>query len=384
MLAEAMAPSFRRLVLAVTISLAALVSLPGVASAGSFHVVFPQQLETTVMQGQSTTFTMDVQAFGAVPCSDTTAPVKVAELYSVDAVGDIAAGQPAEMPITTGDTRGVSDNCYVNSPIEVPLTVTAAIDTPAGDYHTFVPYGQRGSDTLDLQGPPLTIHVTPAQPAAPLPPPQLQPEIVVLGEREAAKPVLGKSVLLTHVKGTVTYRSPGKTLTQLTGAAVVPNGTLVDVRSGVVKVTVVRDKSGALDSVDAWGGTFTVNQDARFTRPLTSFVLTAMSSSSRSVAKSARAARAHAAKSKKKNLLWVNGKGNFKTKGKRASAIVRGTYWLTKETSSGTMVHVKRGLVAVRDFVKKKTVLVSQGQTYTAKVRSHVARRVPAFTGAVR
>jgi ferric-dicitrate binding protein FerR (iron transport regulator) len=90
---------------------------------------------------------------------------------------------------------------------------------------------------------------------------------------------------------------------------------------------------------------------------------------------------ATAAKASAKRSLWVNGKGNFKTRGKRASAIVRGTYWLTEETDAGTRVQVKRGLVAVRDFVKKVTVLVPAGRSYVAKPRAPVLHRLPAFTG---
>ena len=111
-------------------------------------------------------------------------------------------------------------------------------------------------------------------------------------------------------------------------------------------------------------------------KPPTTLPLTGGAAGSRKVAT--------AAKAVKKRSLWVNGKGNFKTKGKRASAIIRGTYWVTEETSAGTRVQVKRGLVAVRDFVKKKTVLVSAGQDYTARPRKVVARRVPAFTGSLR
>ena len=101
--------------------------------------------------------------------------------------------------------------------------------------------------------------------------------------------------------------------------------------------------------------------------------------------KGATAARAQRVqKVTRKSSLWVNGKGNFKTRGKRASAIVRGTYWYTQETARGTKVTVKRGLVAVRDFAKHRTVLVSRGQSYTATPPEAVIHRAPAFTGSVR
>jgi hypothetical protein len=347
-------------------------------------VVFPQSAEVTVVQGSSTAFTLEVQAFGATRCDATTVPVTIDTLYSVDAAGDVAAGVVADMPIQTDQTRGSSENCDIKNPVLVPLTATAAATTPVGDYKTVIRYGKGGDGDIDLDGPPLTIHVVPPPPTPP--PPAIQapvapPAIIVLGERAAPKPVLGKSVMLTLVQGTVTYVAPGQSMKTLADSVVVQNGTKVDATNGVVKVTVVRDKTGVLDSADAWGGAFNANQGIeKGGRGLTTFKLRdSLGSTSQKGATAARVAKVAG-----KRSLWVNGKGNFKTRGKRASAIVRGTYWLTQETDAGTKVSVKRGLVAVRDLVRKRTVLVSGGHSYTAKPRTHVARRVPAFTGSLK
>ena len=379
-----MEPSPRTIRILVLGALAALMLLPSAAQAASLQVVFPQKAEVTVVQGSTKDFTLEVQAYGATGCDATTAPgVIIDTLYSVDSMGDIAAGVPAEMPIETDVTRGVSDNCYIKNPVLIPLTATTDENTPLGDHTSVIRYGKGGDGDVDLDGPELTIHVIPPE-AAPvvLPPPAIvPPEVMVLGERVAPKPVLGKSVMLTLVKDTVTYVAPGQGLTTLKGSVIVQNGTKVDATDGVVKVTVVRDRTGATDSADAWGGGFKVNQGIEKNgRGLTTMALhdALGAGSSKKGASAARVSRAT-----KKRSLWVNGKGNFKTRGKRASAIVRGTYWLTEETTEGTRVAVNRGLVAVRDLVRKKTILVSGGHSYTAKVPSHVARRVPAFTGSV-
>jgi hypothetical protein len=368
--------------LMVTVAMGLLMLLPGAASAESLHVVFPQTAEVTVVQGSTANFTLEVQAYGATRCDATTAPVLINTIYSVDAAGDIASGLPADMPIQTDQTRGTSENCDIKNPVVVPLTATAASTTSVGDHTSVIRYGKGGDGDIDLDGPVLTIHVVapPTQPAV-IPPPALAPpQIIVLGERIVPKPVLGKSFKIELVKGTVTYRSPGQAITTLTGSVIVPNGTRLDATDGVVKITVVRDSTGTLDTVDAWGGGFKGIQGIENSgRGLTTLTLADPLAVSKNVVNSARTARA--AKVTKKRSLWVNGKGNFKTKGKRASAIIRGTYWVTQETDAGTRVAVKRGLVAVRDLVRKKTVLVSSGQSYTAKVRSNVARRVPAFTG---
>jgi len=61
--------------------------------------------------------------------------------------------------------------------------------------------------------------------------------------------------------------------------------------------------------------------------------------------------------------LWGSGKGKFTTKGKYASATVRGTNWLIADYADHTLVTVRRGLVAVQNFVTKKTVLVPAGHS---------------------
>jgi hypothetical protein len=377
-----MEPSRRTIrMLALGALAAAALLLPAGAQAASLHVVFPQSAEVTVVQGSTSHFTLEVQAFGATSCDATTAPVVIDSLYSVDAVGDIAAGVPADMPIQTDQTRGTSENCDIKNPVLIPLTATAAGGTPVGDYAGVIRYGKGGDGDVDLDGPPLTIHVV-ARPAAPaLPQPVLAPpEIIVLGERITPKPELGKSVMLTLVKGTVTYIAPGKGLATLTESVIVPNGTKVDATNGVVKVTVARDKTGALDSADAWDGAFKVNQGIeKGGLGLTTLAL--RDGLTAAIKKGASAARV--ARASRKRSLWVNGKGNFKTRGKRASAIVRGTFWHTEETDAGTKVSVSRGLVAVRDLVRKRTILVSGGHSYTAKVKTRIARRVPAFTGSI-
>jgi hypothetical protein len=65
--------------------------------------------------------------------------------------------------------------------------------------------------------------------------------------------------------------------------------------------------------------------------------------------------------------LWGNGKGNFETQGRYAAATVRGTYWLTRDTCDGTLVVVKRGVVAVFDKLLRKTVLVRAGHSFLAQ-----------------
>jgi hypothetical protein len=64
--------------------------------------------------------------------------------------------------------------------------------------------------------------------------------------------------------------------------------------------------------------------------------------------------------------LWGSGKGRFTTKGKFASATVRGTEWLVADYCNGTLVSIRKGLVSVRDLVQQKTKLVRAGHSYFA------------------
>jgi hypothetical protein len=380
----------RRLLPSVlALAFAAVAAVP--ASAADLHFL-PAQVDVAVAQGGSIQFTIDAKADGDVGCTDTTVPVLLNHLFMVDRTGTVNAGNPGDVAITPepspnppGPPPGPPHDpnpghCHITNPVQVPLTVTAGADVPVGTYSTVIGYGRDDGDAddLDRKGPLLTIHVVEAPAPVVLPPPQLAPVQMAA----PPTPTLGKTVLLTPVNGSTFYIVPGKPQATLTGPTVVPNGTIVDARTSVVKVTVVRDKTGALDSVDAWGGAFVVSQ-AHGARPITTLTLRRIVSPGKNnlAASAARKRRRHASGVGAK--LWVNGKGNFKTSGDHGSAIVMGTYWLTQETATGTRVSVKEGVVAVRDFAHRRTIVLTQGRSYTATANAPKIRRRPVFTGSV-
>jgi hypothetical protein len=67
--------------------------------------------------------------------------------------------------------------------------------------------------------------------------------------------------------------------------------------------------------------------------------------------------------------LWGSGKGKFRTRGRYASATVRGTIWLTADRCDGTLTQVRQGVVSVVDFTRKRTVRVRAGRSYLAPAR---------------
>jgi uncharacterized repeat protein (TIGR01451 family) len=77
-----------------------------------------------------------------------------------------------------------------------------------------------------------------------------------------------------------------------------------------------------------------------------------------------------AANPKPVRQLWGSAKGAFRTKGRFASASVRGTFWLTQDRCDGTLTQVLEGTVGVLDTVRNKTVSVTAGQSYLAVARA--------------
>jgi PKD repeat protein len=65
--------------------------------------------------------------------------------------------------------------------------------------------------------------------------------------------------------------------------------------------------------------------------------------------------------------LWGNGKGRFRTRGRYASATVRGTFWLTADRCDATLIRVRVGVIQVSDFPKSRQVTIRPPRTYLAK-----------------
>ena len=65
--------------------------------------------------------------------------------------------------------------------------------------------------------------------------------------------------------------------------------------------------------------------------------------------------------------LRGNARGRFRTRGRYSAATVRGTKWTVTDRCDNTLTKVTRGRVAVRDFRRKKTVIVRAGKSYLAR-----------------
>ena len=70
----------------------------------------------------------------------------------------------------------------------------------------------------------------------------------------------------------------------------------------------------------------------------------------------------------------MRARGRIRTRGRYGAATVRGTRWTTVDRCDshprpGTLVVVSKGLVAVRSFVLRQTVLVPAGARLLAPAR---------------
>ena len=160
-------------------------------------------------------------------------------------------------------------------------------------------------------------------------------------------PVKGQFVNIEPTSGTTFYRTPGGQRVPLTNEIRVPVNTVVDATHGRMGLT---SANGAADFYD---GAFVVREPK--TGPTQLWLAAERTSRCKSAAKAV------------VGQLWGDGKGSFQTRGKYGAATVRGTKWLVQDRCDGTLVKVVTGVVAVRDFALRKTVLVTAGHSYLAR-----------------
>jgi hypothetical protein len=224
--------------------------------------------------------------------------------------------------------------------------------------------GSGGSGGVDVVSPILDTTTNPkTDPVAP-------PTDPTAGLPAPVPPVLGTSVGVENSGGSPLVQLPGSTeFVPLTTGATIPVGSTIDATRGEVTLTSVRDSSGEVQSGTFWGGAFKVRQ-SRGRKPVTELVLTGGDFSrcggSRTAGKGVTAARGrHSARVRR---LWGRDRrGRFRTRGRRSHATVRGTVWLVEDRCDATLTRVREGAVVVRDFRKRRNVLVRAGGRYLAR-----------------
>jgi sugar lactone lactonase YvrE len=184
----------------------------------------------------------------------------------------------------------------------------------------------------------------------------------VLRLSEVPPPTLGKTVVVSVIKGTVLIRLPGsKKFVKLAAASSIPVGAVVDATKGTVQLVAASSRAGATQTGQFYAGVFKVVQKVA-AKPVTDLVLTGGS-----FARCPKAGGAALSGATTVRKLWGTATGKFRTTGRYSAATVRGTTWLTADRCDATLTKVTSGSVTVRDFVRKRQVVVKAPKSYLAR-----------------
>ena len=168
--------------------------------------------------------------------------------------------------------------------------------------------------------------------------------------RENAQP---RGIVLIKIKGA---------FVPLRNFRVIPFGTELDTTKGSVRLTSHDGSSGKF-----FEGRFKLLGGSAGAKPLSQIVLTGGNYKKACGTTKRRIASAGKPKPKSVRHVWGDAKGHFRTKGKYASATIRGTFWKTDDLCTGTLVTVRHGNVDVLDLVKNTHHQVRSGHSYFAK-----------------
>lgn len=284
--------------------------------------------QSTPVAGQPVTF--DVGG------SDVWGPVS----YTVD-FGDGS-------PVATGRVFA-APSARILARVAVAQTVTHTYAN-AGNYTATITVSDSAANTATT-----SRAVSVAAAPVPLPP------VVVPGLPD---PIAGKTVNVFPVVPPVYVKQPlERKFTLLTQPSQIRVGSIIDTRKGRVRITIDNGLHG-FDTADFYQGMFKLLQ-----RPAPSALasLQLFGGKFKGCAKAPRVKISRLSKKRSVRHLWGAGKGKFRTVGRFSSATIRGTNWLTDDRCNGTLTRVKQGSVSVRDFVKKRNIVVKAPKKYLAR-----------------
>ena len=190
-------------------------------------------------------------------------------------------------------------------------------------------------------------------------------------------PGIGIRTVLERVRGTVEVRparggsataqaSQKGRFTALREPRELPVRSLIDTRRGTARLTSSRDSRAGIQDGEFSDGVFQVLQSRRRrSRGLTELRL--KGSSFRRCGRASRGASAAQRRRRVIRRLRGNARGRFRTRGRFSAATVRGTVWTVEDRCDGTLTKVRRGTVTVRDFGRRKTIVLRAGKSYLAR-----------------
>jgi hypothetical protein len=266
-----------------------------------------------------------------------------------DAGGGQPTGAVALKPVTPADRNRVTGFVHRSACTRLtPGTRRGFVNLTM--QRVTLPYNDGYADNISV-----VLSTNPCPPSAdePLPPP-------------TPTPVPGVSANVDVSKGRVFVKRPGSNdFQELRDARSIPVGSEIDTEKGEIELKTAGDASGAAQLGKFRDGKF-VMQQAPVGRLLTTDLLLTGGRIDKCPAVGQQAGAAARAPGRR---LWGNAQGRFRTRGRYASATVRGTQWMVKDTCTSTTVQVARGSVQVRDLVKRRNITLKAPKRYTARAR---------------
>jgi hypothetical protein len=275
-------------------------------------------------------------------------------------------------------------DAVLGSSEEFAHTVAEMIETRASTPPPACPSGESRNESGVCAAAASTSTTPPPLPSIPAPlPPSSPPPAKLL-----PPPVLGKTVNAQLVSGTVFVKLPGGAQESLAGpwdaafeslskglgfvplveARQIPVGSILETTHGVVKLTAATAAAGKFGFGDFGAGIFKLLQN-RAQRGLTELDIMDSRSPKQvcaTVGKRASVASKHLS-STVLGRLTSSDHGKFTARGQYSAATVRGTVYSVTNECAGTLTQVSRGVVSVRDFARRKTIILHAGQHYLAK-----------------
>jgi hypothetical protein len=149
-----------------------------------------------------------------------------------------------------------------------------------------------------------------------------------------------------------------------------PQRSAVDTTAGSIALTVRRRDGVQLADAQVSKGSFTMRQ--AFSGPAVADLTLAgqVDTCPRRARASAAGARENARARRRTRRLDIRVKGTYRTRGRYASAIARGTQWTIIDGCDRTVIKVTEGAVRVRDFRRNRFVTVKAPRTYVALARA--------------
>jgi hypothetical protein len=143
-------------------------------------------------------------------------------------------------------------------------------------------------------------------------------------------------------------------------------GSFLDTRRGTVRLQSARDRLGTRQTGTFLNSLFQVRQSRK--RSLKGRTDLILKGGSFSRCRTVGRGKPTAALSRRTiRRLRANARGRFRTGGRNSSATVRGTIWDIADRCDGTLTRVRRGSVVVRDFRRKRNIVLRAGKSYLAR-----------------